>query len=721
MFSIFENKKGAGNIFRKVFGGVFVFVIIAIGAYGLAVPQTTHAQVEGLFGLDRIILALPNIMLGQLSYISVGLSAALLWLSAEGLEHIIRLSLGGFSELVKSDGVTSTWKVLRDFSNMFFIFILLYVAIATILGLDGVNVKKTIIRVVIVALLINFSFFFTKLAIDASNIVSFGFYNQIIQTKCGDGATGEIDNIGAAFMCHLGITKLLDPSTLSNIAGGGLAGTFALAKMSTFGTAILLILAFILGAAMLMFVARFVALLFLLILSPLAFVSMALPNDKYSSRWTESLINNCLVAPAYMIATWIALRVTATLSEGGYSIIDIIKASSLGEISPELLKEGMNSIIIIVMMIATLLVAKEFGAYGAGAALKMLGKAGKMIQGYAGAHTIGRAAGYLDKKIADNVKYGDSRTGRLIRSGTTGALASYKFGESVSWKDEDKRIKELKTDIENKAQERRDKGVIKTGTLSTATPDQQMEAQVVLARMSNKELEGLGFKTIKENIAQLNPSQLEHILEKSEKINESQREELRKARFGDLAQALKDSVDANKTAAERSTANDTAKEKIKNLSPKELELVSASDLAHPTFVLNLKSSQVEDIMKNNRFSSGQKKQIKDQRIKPFRDALATARTSPPNSPAGAAAMQIMEAALKKMSAKEVAGLEDTELTDPQVIAKLGSNQLKELPESKSDEVREKIGDVIRSIGKSHAAYSYITKGQGRAFFGREKD
>ena len=85
--------------------------------------------------------------------------------------------------------VSEAWVVVRDLSNIFFIFILLYIAFQTILGLGGHGggPKKMIAQVIIMALLINFSMFFTKVIIDSSNILALIFYNKIdIETKITD-------------------------------------------------------------------------------------------------------------------------------------------------------------------------------------------------------------------------------------------------------------------------------------------------------------------------------------------------------------------------------------------------------------------------------------------------------------------------------------------------------------------------------------------------------
>ena len=66
-----------------------------------------------------------------------------------------------------NDFVTNAFAAVRDIANIFFIIALLYVAIKTILDIGVTNSKKTIGVIVIVALLINFSLFFTQIIIDS--------------------------------------------------------------------------------------------------------------------------------------------------------------------------------------------------------------------------------------------------------------------------------------------------------------------------------------------------------------------------------------------------------------------------------------------------------------------------------------------------------------------------------------------------------------------------
>ena len=71
------------------------------------------------------------------------------------------------------------WTTIRDLINLFFIFILLYAAISTILQYGDYQLKNVLAKIIIAALLINFSLMIGKMVIDASHILAWEFYNRI--------------------------------------------------------------------------------------------------------------------------------------------------------------------------------------------------------------------------------------------------------------------------------------------------------------------------------------------------------------------------------------------------------------------------------------------------------------------------------------------------------------------------------------------------------------
>jgi hypothetical protein len=449
MFEFFKNKK-AGKAIKNILSGCFVFVFIAIAAYGLIVPQTAHAldfsNPIAWFG-DKTAGAIGSVFVSIYVGFSIPIAAFLLWGSAELLEMTIKYSVLQLGQYIgPGSAVAETWKVLRDFGNMFFIFILLYTAIMTILGMGSGDVKKIVVKVIIMAVLINFSFFFTKVAIDASNIVSIAFYKQIVSSTCnGDPSANqpEFVNIGGAFMCHLGLTKMFSSDTVANLGqyfSNGLDGTAALLRFATLGSALMVMLAIIMFAGCILFLYRFVSILLLLAFSPLAFAAMAFPSDKYSGRWTKPLMEVCISAPVFMLFTWVTLRLAGSLTNGqNGSIIDVIssKAFTDSAANPGLLTQNiqasLNFFVIAAMMVATLIISKEVGAAGAGWGLKTMKNFGGWAQGKLGNATFGtlgyagrRTLGLAGRVVADSeglkkMQTGNSLFGRAIAKSVRGA------------------------------------------------------------------------------------------------------------------------------------------------------------------------------------------------------------------------------------------------------------------------------------------------------------
>ncbi len=136
-------------------------------------------KTEDFFG--KCSLDSPAIIEGCIAriayYLFLTLPASILYIVAYVFNLALALTLG--TALYNNSFLAEGWRIVRDFSNIFFILVLLYISIKMILGLGGAGVKKMVASVIIAALLINFSMFMTKVVIDASNILALIFYNKI--------------------------------------------------------------------------------------------------------------------------------------------------------------------------------------------------------------------------------------------------------------------------------------------------------------------------------------------------------------------------------------------------------------------------------------------------------------------------------------------------------------------------------------------------------------
>jgi len=180
--------------------------------------------------------------------------------------------------------VREGWTVVRDFTNLFFILVLVWIGIAVALRIKEYQATKALPRLVIVALLINFTPVICGVIIDASNI----FMNFFLTAGT------------------LGNNRLLNVANLSGqmLVGqiGNLWGFWESLKSGALFFQLLFVVAFnfIAGFVMLvmamLFLVRHIALWVLVILAPLAFFMWILPEtQRYWRMWWQQFIQWCLV------------------------------------------------------------------------------------------------------------------------------------------------------------------------------------------------------------------------------------------------------------------------------------------------------------------------------------------------------------------------------------------------------------------------------------------
>lgn len=299
--------------------------------------------------------------------------------------------------------INVTWGVVRDVANMSFIFILLYAAIRTILGMEG-GAQKIVVKVVVVAVLINFSLFFTKVVIDTSNVLALFFYDSIAPSSLN--AAFDVSSfesvlkqrgLSNAFMQFMNVTSLYQT------VGGESIDSGSIITIGVLGSVMLLIAAFIFAAVAIMFIIRYVVLIFVLILSPIAFLGFALPGaEGLQKKWLDALIGQAFFAPVYFFMTWITLKILAGIMKANVFLppgekMAQLDQAALGSLSTvtqtQTIDTGVfgmiiNFIVVITFLIASLVISKKW-ADGAGQGMN---KATSWAMGKAGGASFGLAA-----------------------------------------------------------------------------------------------------------------------------------------------------------------------------------------------------------------------------------------------------------------------------------------------------------------------------------------
>lgn len=200
--------------------------------------------------------------------------------------------------------ISQGWVIVRDVANMAFIFVLLYIAIQTILGI-GHDTKKNIAAVVIIALLINFSMFFSKVVIDAGNILAHAFYNNIqsgylpMSTDVKDLSIAVVEKFQPQNLLSNETTTAIgeitpsDGSQQESTPTANKTRIFILVALMAIIADIMMIWVFLSVAFMML--GRIIALAFAIIISPIAFISNAVPGLKTAKYvgfdgWFKDLI-----------------------------------------------------------------------------------------------------------------------------------------------------------------------------------------------------------------------------------------------------------------------------------------------------------------------------------------------------------------------------------------------------------------------------------------------
>ncbi len=357
-----------------------------------------------------------------------------LFVSAYFFNVLIFITLNG--TLLSKDFVSEAWGVVRDLSNIFFILILLYIAIKIILGLGGHDVKKMIAKVVVVALLINFSMFFTKIVIDSSNVLALVFYNKLEVNKVDSQGnvrpypkTGYSEKDAAgALVDAFNPTKLVSQEFLDSariltvdingnevenpsqgrVAPGILIGMIILSGL------LMLFASYCLVVAGLSFLGRLIELFVLIIFSPFAFMSSTVPKLEGMEylgwkNWFDRLITVSFMAPIFMFFLYFIFMLIHS------KIFDGLVTATKTKIIESILSIVLPALLILIL----LLKATEFAKKGSGKFGEIVISSAKLATSLAvGGTALGMAAA------------GRASVGTFMKGASTGDTAAERMVEN---------------------------------------------------------------------------------------------------------------------------------------------------------------------------------------------------------------------------------------------------------------------------------------------------
>lgn len=273
----------------------------------------------------------------------------------------VLIKIAQYNDFINSSAVSYGWVVVRDLCNMFFVLILLIIAFASILRVDSYNLKTWLPKLVIMAVLINFSKLICGIFIDFAQVVMLTFVNAFK------------DIAGANLTDMLGISKILsfNEGSTSEVTAWTIIGSMVLALIFS-------VIAVVVIVAMLAMLAMRIVLIWIyVVLSPIAYLMAAFPQGQSNSqRWWSDFSKNVIVGPILAFFIWLAfaslggvegeaeiekIRLGEAREKSGLGDENSTKASD--QLLTEAGSEGnlIKMIISIGMLLGGLMLAQEMG------------------------------------------------------------------------------------------------------------------------------------------------------------------------------------------------------------------------------------------------------------------------------------------------------------------------------------------------------------------------
>lgn len=262
--------------------------------------------------------------------------------------------------------IDTGWVVVRDFANMLIVFFLIIIGLGTALRLGQYEAKKTLPKLIGVALLINFTPVITGFIVDTSNI----FMNFFLEGLAGRGIVTNVFN---------SVSSIVD----NDLTIGG-ALTF-IPKIILIGIfEVFAAVVFLLFAAL--FIIRRIAIWILVILSPIAFVASILPRTSgLFKTWWNQFFQWSIIGVFAAFFLWLGDQIIGIASQGTLVAPAPPGGEGVGSGLTIMLNEVMPFGIALAMLLVGFFVALQSSAMGAGGAIKFAQKQGKAGFKWAGA------------------------------------------------------------------------------------------------------------------------------------------------------------------------------------------------------------------------------------------------------------------------------------------------------------------------------------------------
>jgi hypothetical protein len=318
-----------------------------LNAIGLFPNKDNIAGINQINAVGKVLDTNPFSLIFKLLLLAL-VEALAVMVSTAGLLLDLTIDQDFFRALIDNEGLYQGWVIVRDLLNMFFMLLLLFSAFATIFQVEKYHLRKMIIMLVVMALLVNFSFPVTRFVIDFSNSAMYFLAERLT----GSAIIGEFTNLG-------GVLK----------ASSDYGSDISALILNCIFLFIIFCTIFAIGINLLI---RILAFALLIVVSPVGFAFAFFPGTKnIADDWWSALFKYAFLGPVMMFFLYLAVLMFKINTNADY-----------GKLEGSLPGNFVTFIVPIAFLWMGLIASQKFGGSGSAAAMSFAKSTGNKIKTY---------------------------------------------------------------------------------------------------------------------------------------------------------------------------------------------------------------------------------------------------------------------------------------------------------------------------------------------------
>jgi hypothetical protein len=372
------------------------------------IGTTQFAHADGWFSFSDIAFSIFAKGAYAISYLIGWIAGVYVAIISWFISVVIQLNMQIFNTVLVQKGFSLSLSV----ANLGFVLGIIIIALATILQIESYGAKKILWKLVIGAILVNFSLVIAAPIFGLGNSFATYFLNCMNNKQCdgsaGVGVTADsfATSLAGAFQPQNGFDihgPLIDKtgfptdSALSQDFGAATKPVFSVFFAAIESVVIVITLATL--AVMLLI--RYVYIAILAILMPFAWLGWVFPSmGSWWSKWWNNFIRWTFFAPIVLFFMYLAIQTTTAMNDPANGVqsyanyTDPAKNSMFAGIATffggalsGVIQNVLNVVIMTFLAVGGMIVADKLSIAGASAGMGAITGAGKAVQGSIGRYT----------------------------------------------------------------------------------------------------------------------------------------------------------------------------------------------------------------------------------------------------------------------------------------------------------------------------------------------